>query len=111
MSWKNIRIRNQEQAIKDLQDALGEAVNNSADQRAEIRALKKGVETTYEVITVSRTGTRNSRGFSERVDALHHATDLRIDGTLERRVTVNEIESRRQALLPNGDVIGRGFGT
>ena len=91
-----------------MKASYAEAMDELIEQRAKIRALKAGVETSYEVITVSRTGIRNSRGFTERVDALHHAAGLRIADTLER-VTINKIESRRQALYPNGDVI-RPFG-
>ncbi len=108
ISWKDRRIKELNEYAAGLLTDLAEANAVGTDQRKEIIVLKAGVETSYEVITVSRTGTRNSRGFSERVDALHHATTLRIADTLER-VTVNKVESRRQALLPNGDAI-RPFG-
>ncbi len=77
--------------------------------RREVDALKRGVETKYEVTTITRTGTRNTRGFGpNKVDALHWAADQRIGGIFER-VTISEIESRHRALYPDGRSIN-GFG-
>ena len=104
MGWKNDRLDYLEQQLRDMQALASNQQSELSEQRSEIHALKAGVETTWEVITITSSGTRNSRGFSEIVDALHHAAYLRIEANYGR-VTINKIETRRQALYPNGNAI------
>ncbi len=95
------------QNAKNIRYWQAQADHAEADAHAlrkEVAALKAGVVTKYEVVTLSRTGTRNTRGFGEIIDALHHAATLRIEADFDQ-VTINEIETRRQALYPDGRVI------
>jgi len=87
-----------------LRDALEVERNEASSLRKDVYALTRGVETSYEVTTITRTGTRNTRGFKGKVDALHWATDKRIGDAFDR-VTIAEVESRRQYLKPDGAVI------
>ncbi len=101
LKWEKKGLVDALEMEKDGAEAMRKEL---ADQRKEIHQLKAGVETRYEVITVTRTGSRDMRGFSQKVDALHDAADKRIGDAFER-VTINEIESRRRALYPDGSVI------
>ncbi len=112
---KNGTIANLYVALEDLRGSLAVAHADNVDQRTTIRSLQgdileltAGVTTRYEVTTIAHTGTRNTRSFSEKIDALHWATDQRISAKFQR-VTISGLESRREALYPDGRSIN-GFG-
>lgn len=111
MTSKTTQIEHLQLAIHDLRGTLTAAHDQNHEQRKTIRslqeevfALRKGVTTSFDVVTISRTGTRDNRIFTDKVDALHWATDQRISAKFDR-VVIFEIEKRRQALYPDGRVI------
>ena len=112
---KAITIENLYVTIEDMSATLAVSHKQNDDQRKTIRSLTEdilvltaGLTTRYEVTTITHTGTRDIRSFSEKIDALHWATDQRISAKFQR-VTISGLESRREALYPDGRSIN-GFG-
>lgn len=93
------------ETIDGLRSTLAVANGEAGDLRKEVAALKKGIVTTWEVVTYTGgAAKRTVTTFVDVVDALHFATDKRLGGAFER-VVIFELESRHQALHSDGRVI------